>query len=324
MKKVVWIDFDPEKLDLSYMVDRFQKEGYDVITEVIDFENEEEVIRHGLMADAVVSQWEKWNARTLEAVKGKLKFIMKFGMGTNNIDIPYATKVGIPVANIAGANAASVAEVAFLHILNCGRGFTYCADGGKKGVWPHMHLGNELDGKTVGLYGLGNIARQLVRMLAGFQVKILAYDPYISPATVPEGVELLSSLEELFQKSDFVSLHVPYTKETDKSIDVHLFALMKPTAYLVNTCRGGVVNEDDLAEALRSGIIRGAGLDVLTEEPPTKDNPLLSMENVTITTHVGANTAESDYRAMVVIADTIIEYLQGGQPKNVLNKDVFC
>ncbi len=323
MKKTIWIDFDPQKLDLSYLTGRFEQAGYEVLAEAVDFSDEAATIAHGRRADAVVSQWEVWNERTLSAVQGKTRFLMKFGMGTDNIDIPCATRLGIPVANIAGANAASVAEVAFLHLLNCGRGFTYCAQGARQGAWPHMLLGSELDGKTVGLYGLGNIARQLVRMLAGFRVKILAYDPYVDPARVPAGVELLPSLEELFQKSDLISLHVPHNPETDQSINARLFRLMKPTAYLVNTCRGGVVNEQDLVEALRSGTIRGAGLDVLAEEPPASDNPLLAMENVTVTTHLGANTAESDRRAMELIADTIIGFFNGEQPKNVLNKDVF-
>ncbi len=133
MKKTVWIDFDPQKLDYSYMTNRFQAEGYDVIAEAIDPDDIEATIEHGLRADAVVAQWEKWNETTLNAVKGKTKIIMRFGMGMNTVDIPYATSCGIAVANIAGANAASVAELALLHILNCGRGFTYSVSGPKEG-----------------------------------------------------------------------------------------------------------------------------------------------------------------------------------------------
>ncbi len=186
-----------------------------------------------------------------------------------------------------------------------------------------MWLGHELDGKTVGLYGLGNIARKLVRMLSGFEVQIVAYDPYIKPETVPENVRMVDSLDELFTISDFISLHVPHTKETDKSINAHYFDLMKNTAYLINTCRGGVVNEADLIDALKSGKIAGAGLDVMAAEPPEKDNALLSMDNVSITTHLGANTHESDFRAMQTIANTIIDFLNGKQPASILNKQIF-
>lgn len=324
MGKKVWIDYDPNVVDLSCLVNSLTEAGFEVKAEAVDdFTNEEEIIAHALWADAVVAQSERWNERTLSAVKGQVQIIVRFGVGMNGIDIPFATKMGIPVANIAGANAAAVAEIALLHILDCGRRFVHCASGVRGGVWPSSLLGNELDGKTVGLFGLGNIARQLVRYLTGFHVKIVAYDPYISQASAPENVTMVNSVEELFTVSDIVSLHVPHTPETDKMIDARLLALMKPTAYLVNTCRGGVVNEQDLIEALESGRLRGAGLDVLTDEPPKADNPLLKMDNVTVTSHLGANAWESDMRGEQMIADTIIDYFAGKQPKNVLNKEVF-
>lgn len=325
MGKTVWIDYDPKEVDIAYLIQRFTEEGYQVIAEVVDFTDEEEIIRHALRADAVVAQGERWNEHTLNAVKGKVQIIVRFGVGMNGIDIGHATKLGIPVANIAGANAAAVAEVAFLHILNCGRHFAYCAGSVKQGAWPapSVALGNELDGKTVGLFGLGNIARQLVRLLSGFHVDIVAYDPYIDPEYVPQNVRLLDSMEELFSVSDIVSLHVPYTPETEKLIDAHLFKLMKPTAYLVNTCRGGVVNEDDLIAALQNGELKGAGLDVLSVEPAGPEHPLFQMDNVTVTPHIGAAAAESDLRGEKMIADTIIGFFHGEIPKSILNKEVF-
>lgn len=325
MQKTVWIDYDPEKVDIAYLIERLENEGYKVIAEVVDFTDEEAIILHALQADAVVAQGERWNERTLDAVKGKVQIIVRFGVGMNGIDIEHATRLKIPVANIAGANAAAVAEVAFLHILNCGRRFTYCAESIKHGIWPSTAaaLGHELDQKTVGLFGLGNIARQLVRMLSGFHVEIVAYDPYIDPGNVPANVRLLSSMEELFSTSDIVSLHVPYTPETEKIIDARLFKLMKPTAYLVNTCRGGVINEDDLIAALQNKELQGAGLDVLSDEPAKPNHPLLQMDNVTVTSHIGANAVESDLRGEKLIADTIIGFFHGEIPANVLNKEVF-
>lgn len=325
MQKTVWIDYDPEKVDIAYLIERLENEGYNVMAEVVDFTDEEAIIRHALQADAVVAQGERWNERTLDAVKGKVQIIVRFGVGMNGIDVAHATKLNIPVANIAGANAAAVAEVAFLHILNCGRRFAYCAENIKQGTWPSTAatLGHELDQKTVGLFGLGNIARQLVRMLSGFHVEIVAYDPYIDPARVPANVRLLNSMEELFSVSDIVSLHVPYTPETEKIIDARLFKLMKPTAYLVNTCRGGVINEEDLIAALKNKELQGAGLDVLADEPAKPNHPLLQMDNVTVTSHIGANAVESDLRGEKLIADTIIGFFHGEIPANVLNKEVF-
>ena len=323
MGKTVWIDYDPNAVDLSCLFRRFEAEGYQVIAEAVrDFNDEEDIIRHALQADAVVAQGECWNERTLSAVKGKVQIIVRFGVGVNGIDIPWATKVGIPVGNIAGANSAAVAEIALLHILNCNRRFTHCAEGVRGGIWPSSLLGNELDGKTVGLFGLGNIPRQLVRMLSGFHVNILAYDPYVDPASAPQGAVIVSTVEELFSRSDIVSLHVPLTQQTEGIIDAHLFELMKPTAYLVNTCRGAVVNEPDLIAALQSGKLRGAGLDVVVE-PVDMESPLMKMDNVTVTSHLGANAWESDMRGEDMIADTIIGFFNGQHPANILNKEVF-
>ncbi len=326
MQKTVWIDYDPKKVDIAYLIGRLESEGLRVIAEVVDFTDEDAIIRHALQADAVVAQGERWNEHTLDAVKGKVQIIVRFGVGMNGIDIGHATRLKIPVANIAGANAAAVAEVAFLHILNCGRRFAYCAENVRQGNWPATEatLGHELDQKTVGLFGLGNIARQLVRMLSGFHVEIVAYDPYVAPENIPENVRMLDSMEELFSVGDIISLHVPYTPETEKIIDARLLKLMKPTAYLVNTCRGGVINEEDLVAALRNGELGGAGLDVLADEPAGPGHPLLSMDNVTVTSHIGANAVESDLRGEKRIADTILEFFHGEIPASVLNKEVFA
>ena len=214
------------------------------------------------------------------------------------------------VANVPGANSAAVAELALLHILNLGRRFKTCIDDTKKGIWPCEITGNELDGKTVGLVGFGNIAKQLARMMSGFDVKILVYDSYARPDTSKYNVEAVDSMEELFSQSDIVSLHIPLNKETKGIIDKSLLSLMKPSAYLVNTCRGAVINEEDLIDILREKKIRGAGLDVLSIEPPSQDNPLLSMDNVFVTSHMGAETAESGQRSQKIMADTIEAFFQ--------------
>ena len=323
MAKAVWIDYDPALVDLSSLIGPLEQEGYHITARAVDPQDEQAIIRQASQADAVVAQLECWNERTLSAVQGKVKIIVRFGMGMDSIDIPCATRLGIPVANIAGANAAAVAEIALLHILNCGRRFTHCTEGVRAGVWPSSLLGNELDGKTVGLFGIGNIARKLVQYLSGFQVRLLSYDPYVPQEKAPPNVTMTSSLEDLFSSSDIVSLHAPLTQETRGIVDRRLLGLMKPSAYLVNTSRGGVVNEPDLIEVLQTGIIRGAGLDVLTQEPPDPDNPLLKMDNVAVTSHLGANAWESDMRAERQIADTIICFFNGEHPRNILNRDVF-
>ena len=150
-------------------------------------------------------------------------------------------------------------------------------------------------------------------MLSGFQVEILAYDPYVSQEQAPENVCMVQSREMLFAASDIISLHIPCTKETAGSINRECFRQMKKGVYLINTCRGGVINEEDLAEALRDGTVAAAGLDVLREEPPAPDNPLLKMDQVFVTSHMGAESAEAGYRSQMIMADTIERFLDKGE-----------
>lgn len=264
---------------------------------------------------------EPWNETTLGAVKGKVKFIQKYGTGVDSVDLKAAGKNGIPVANIPGANAPAVAEVAMMHILNLGRRFTNCVEGCREGIWPSTITGNELDGKIVGLAGYGRVAKNLARMISGFSVKLLAYDPFVKEAVPGQNITFVDTLEELFERSDIVSLHMPFMPSTARIINKSLFERMKPHAYLVNTCRGGVIDEADLIEALKTGKLAGAGLDVLTEEPPKADQPLMHMDNVYITSHMGAASLESEYRSQVIIADNIKEFLEGKLPKSVRNKE---
>ena len=316
MKKI-WINIDPELVDFTYLYRHF--EGRCQILAKAVGKDSQKVIPLAQDADIIIGGMEPWNTETLAQIRGKVGFIQKFGMGLDNIDLDAAAKNGILVANVLGANSASVAEVALLHILNAMRKFEVCTDKIKAGSWPPPPQGRELDGKTVGLLGFGNIAKNLARMLSGFRVKILAYDPYVTDVSAYPNVTLVESREALFADSDIVSLHIPCTPETRNSINKTLFDRMKPGSYLVNTCRGGVIREEDLVEALRSGRISGAGLDVLAQEPPAQDNPLLHMENVTITSHMGAETREAIDRSLEIMAQAIDDYLDGKTPKFAQN-----
>lgn len=325
MSTTIWLNLDEEKVDVTCLDQRFEEKGYCFIKKPVPPGDEAAAIEMGSRADIVISTWEPWNARTLPAVKGKVKYIVRYGAGLDNIDIPEATRQGIPVGNVPGANSAAVAETALIHILNVGRRFAHCVEGCRKGIWPSTITGNELDGKTVGLLGFGNIGRQLVRMMRGFDVKVLVYDPYLPQEAAQEcGVEFTEDMDDIFRKSDIVSLHIPLTEETAGLVDREKLLLMKPTAYLINTCRGRVVKEQDLIDVLKEGRIMGAGLDVLDTEPPAADNPLLKMENVFITSHMGAASLESEHRSQVIIADCIDALVNGEIPYNVKNKEVFA
>ena len=312
MNETIWLNLDPTKVDVSYLAERFAGK-YNFVARAIPGNDPHEVLEQALQADVVISILEKWDAAMLEKVKGKVRFIQKYGMGLDNIDVQAASQNGIPVANVIGANSAAVAEVALLHILNAGRRFVPCASGVKAHIWPSTITGTELDGKVVGLLGFGHIARHLARMLSGFQVKIITYDPFVSENDVPQGVTLLRDRNELFAQSDILSLHIPCTDETRGSINKDCFTLMKPHSILINTCRGGVINEADLVQALSDGTLAAAGLDVLCNEPPRDDNPLLALDNVFITSHMGAESAEAGRRSQIIMADTIEAFLDKGE-----------
>lgn len=323
MGKTVWLNLDKEKVDTSILENKLKEAGFELFYKQVSGNDAALTIRTGNEADAVVSTSERWNEETLNGVKDHLKLIMRYGAGIDNIDLPAATRLHIPVANVPGANSAAVAEVALLHMLNLGRQFCKCADIGKRNIWPVPVTGNELDGKTVGIIGFGNIAKQLVRLLKGFRVSILAYDPIARPNETEFSVHSVDTMEEIFAQSDIVSLHIPLNDGTRGTIGKEMFARMKEGAYLVNTCRGAVVVEQDLIEALESGRLRGVGLDVMAIEPPNDDNPLLSMDNVYITAHMGAESAESGQRSQTIMADTIIAFFDGQIPDNIRNKESY-
>lgn len=168
MKTKVWLNLDPQKVDVSYLYKKFDEIGCDFEAEAIPDNNPELLIKKVKDVDIVIATMEPWNETTLGAVKGKVKFIQKYGTGVDSVDLKAAGKNGIPVANIPGANAPAVAEVAMMHILNLGRRFTNCVEGCREGIWPSTITGNELDGKIVGLAGYGRVAKNLARMISGF------------------------------------------------------------------------------------------------------------------------------------------------------------
>lgn len=320
--KTIWANIDPTKVDMSTLA-RHCEGKYRLISQAAPGNDPAAVLELAGQADAVISGLERWDEAALSAVRGKVQFIQKYGMGLDNIDLEAAARNGILVANILGANSAAVAEVALLHILNLGRRFVSCVNGVKNGVWPAYEQGTELDGKTIGLLGYGNISKNLVRMLSGFRVTILAYDPYVTQPAQGQQVQFLGSREELFERSDIVSLHIPCTPETEGSINASLFSRMRRGACLVNTCRGGVINEADLIQALRSGQLSAAGLDVRAQEPPAADDELLGMPNVYVTSHMGAESQESQQRSQRIMGEALDTVFSGGIPTFARNGELY-
>jgi D-3-phosphoglycerate dehydrogenase len=248
----------------------------------------------------------------------KLKVISKHGIGYDNIDIKAAIERNIQVVYAPLGNVNSVAEHALMLILNCAKRMEIVRRefrGGNFDIRYTLPDANEISNKTLGLIGLGNIASILAKkVINGLDMKVIAYDPYKKPGITDLGVEILESKEELLKRSDFVSIHMPLTNETRGSIGMNEFEIMKNSAFIINTSRGDIIREDDLLDALKKGIIKGAGLDVYEQEPIDKNHPLLQLDNVIATPHISGMTVEASNQLSLSGAMGIVEVLQ--------NKDI--
>lgn len=270
-------------------------------------------------ADAVlIRSATKMDAEAIAAA-GQLKVIARAGVGLDNVDIKAATEAGVMVVNAPTSNIVSAAELTVAHILSLARNVPAAHNSLAQGQWKRSSFtGTELFEKTVGVIGLGRIGALVAERLNGFGVRLVAYDPYVTSARAQQlGVELLS-LEELLEQSDFVTIHMPKTAETVGLISAEQLRRMKPTAYVVNVARGGLIDEDDLFEALSSGEIAGAGIDVFNSEPPA-DKKLLALPNIVVTPHLGASTEEAQEKAGVSVAKSVRLALGGELVPDAVN-----
>jgi D-3-phosphoglycerate dehydrogenase len=251
-----------------------------------------------------------------------LKVVSKHGVGVDNVDVPAATRAGVIVTNTPGANQVAVAEMAVALIMALTRKLAYHDTVVKSGSWSRI-IGTELAGKTVGLVGLGRIGKEVVLRLEGFLVKFLAYDVYQDNTFAAEHSVRFVELNELLVESDIVTLHAVLTSDTQSLIGEKELGFMKPGAYLVNTARGGLVDEQALYKALVENRLAGAGLDVFAEEPPT-NSPLLQLgDKVLLAPHLGAQTTETVLRMGKMAAENIVQVLQGERPLGLVNPDAY-
>lgn len=276
-------------------------------------ETEEDYIEEIRDCSGLFVRNEPITAKIMDAAPN-LKVIAKHGIGYDNIDIKAAMKRNIEVVYAPMGNVNSVAEHALMLILNCARRFEIVSRefrGGNFGIRYTLPDANEISNKTLGLLGLGNIAMSLAnKVINGLGMKVIAYDPYKKPGVTDLGIEILETREELLRRADFVSIHMPSTKETKGSIGMKEFKIMKDSAYIINTSRGNIVKEDELIEALKKEIIKGAGLDVYENEPIEKDHPLLQLDNVIATPHTAGMTVEASDKLSLTGAMGIVEVLQ--------------
>nr|WP_216848706.1 MULTISPECIES: phosphoglycerate dehydrogenase [unclassified Rathayibacter] len=248
-----------------------------------------------------------------------LKVVARAGVGLDNVDITAATAAGVMVVNAPTSNIVSAAELTVGHILSLARHIPAAHSALAQGLWKRSkYTGVELYEKTVGIIGLGRIGALITARLQAFGVNVVAYDPYVTSARAQQlGVTLLS-LEDLLAQSDFITIHMPKTPETTGMISDEQLGLMKPTAFIVNVARGGLIDEDALHRALVAKTIAGAGLDVFVKEPPT-GSPLLALENVVVTPHLGASTDEAQEKAGVSVAKSVRLALSGELVPDAVN-----
>ena len=285
-------------------------------------------------ADALIIRSTPLSEAVMNAGKN-LKVIGRHGIGIDNIDVAAATRLGIQVVNTPGANTNAVAEHALWAIMHCAKNFNraekalregkFAVAGSLPGLVQKMGYSTlELKAKSLGLVGFGRIARRLAELARSLEMDIKAFDPLVGDEAFQErAVCRTSSLEEVLRDTDFVSLHVPHMKETHHLIGEKQLALMKQEAFLINTSRGGIVDEAALLRALRERRIAGAALDVFEQEPPPADLPFFSLENVLVTPHMAAVTDLALVNMAVGVSRGIVEALEGRRPEFLCNPEVW-
>ena len=273
---------------------------------------EEQLIEQIAEADALVSGTEPVTARVLAAAI-RLKVIAKHGVGYENIDLDAARARGIPVALAGGAIAASVADLALALLLAVARQVPQGDASTRRGEWKRF-VGTELDGKTLGIVGLGQIGKAVCRRATGFGMRIIAHDAFEDRAFAESFDVSYKLLDELLTESDFVTLHAPVTADTCHLIGAPQLARMKRSAFLINTARGELVDEDALHAALRDGTIAGAASDVFITEPPPITHPLLALDNFVVMPHCGGQTTEGLRRMGEVTGENVLRVVRGEEP----------
>lgn len=266
----------------------------------------------------VIRSATKVTADVMEAAS-KLKVIGRAGSGLDNVDKTAASKKGIVVMNTPGGNTMTTAEHSIAMLFSVARLIPQATASMKAGKWEKKKfMGVELYHKTLGIVGLGNIGSQVAKKAQGLDMNVIAYDPFLSEDKAKATGIRKVSLDELFAESDFITIHTPITAETKGVINSKTISRMKNGVRIINCARGGIINEADLYEALKSGKVGGAALDVFEKEPP-ENNPLLTLDNVVCTPHLGASTEEAQENVAVAVAEQIADYLVSGVIRNAVN-----
>ncbi|MDP3851827.1 MAG: phosphoglycerate dehydrogenase [Luteolibacter sp.] len=269
--------------------------------------------------DAILCGDDLISRAVLEKAAPRLKILSKYGIGVDKIDVAAATEMGIPLAFCPGVNHTTVAEHTFALLLALNRHLVEEVNFTRAGNWKRL-TGHEIMGKTIGIVGLGRIGKEVATRAKAFGMDVIGFDVYWDEVfTAAHGITRAASVAEVFEKSDVISLHTNLTEETREMVRAETIATMKDGVIILNCSRGEVVNNADLAAALESGKVAGYGGDVLDEEPPRPDHPLLIAKNCIITPHIGSRTYESVQRQAMMAAQNLLHLLRGEKPLAQVN-----
>lgn len=315
LKTVSWKLGNYEELqNINLLIETRGSEAYEIPDDIL------EAVRD---ADIIITQFCPINRRVMDACS-RLKAVGVLRGGIENVNLPYASERGVAVFHTPGRNANAVADFTVGMILAECRNIAKSHLNLKNGQWIRDYNNKDsvpdLADKVAGIVGFGEIGRRVAKRLAGFDMKIVAYDPFVQQA--PDGIKMLS-LEKLMEVSDFVTVHARLTEETEHLVSAEMLNLMKPTAYLINTARSGLVDENALCEALKEKKIMGAAIDVFDEEPPRKGYPLIELENITVTPHLAGGTRDAFTSSPKLLSAEMIKLLEGTDSRFVLNPDVY-
>lgn len=308
------------------VADEIDKEGIAILSSALDVDYQPTITPENLLS--VIGEFDAILVRsrckvTKEVIlKGKrLKLIGRAGVGVDNIDLNAATEAGILVVNSPEGNTASAAEHALALMFSLARKVPVADASMKAGKWErNKFLGSELFNKTLGVVGLGKVGSRVAQAAQALGMKVLCYDPLISPERAEQLSVTSVSLDEIWSRSDFISLHAPKTSSTSNLINAEVLAKMKKGVRIVNAARGGIIDEDALAQAIESGHVAGAALDVFNSEPPAADSPLLKLaDKVVLTPHLGASTHEAQFNVAIDLAEQIRDHLTGGMARSPVN-----
>lgn len=299
--------------------------GSDLQVYVADAQDPNDYLDEMRGADALIVRIGKCDSHAIEN-SPNLKVIGRTGVGFDSVDVAKATKLGIPVVITPGANNRSVAEHAVAMIFALAKNLYEGQRELEQGNWEIRGAKKafELKGKTVGIIGMGAIGQETAKICAGCGMKIAGYDPFMTREKMEVlGAAYYSDYHELLKVADIITIHVPLTKDTEKMISAAEFAMMKKTALVINCSRGGIVDEDDLCEALKKGVIAGAGTDVFVSEPPKPDDQLLNTPNLIVSPHSAAQTREAVVHMATMCVDGCLAVIRGEKWPFVADKSVY-